>query len=167
MTLAAEVRSLNRGLARMRWGDPDAYAASVPLRLHQRELDGGGGPDLAPQFIAWLADAGVCMCEPRESDGYMVMRHYCDRKVLERGPKFRIGAPRMHARRLNRALRQLRLIAPAEYDALFLVFARGYTATQAQEKINGGRLERGQDPYTDDDFAILLVAGAGKLTAAW
>ena len=166
MTIAAQVKKLNLDLARIRWGDPDAYAASVPLRLHEHNLDAGGAPALAPAFLAWLRDQGVCTCEPTESNGYMVMHHWCDRKI-DSPRSLRHGQGKMHARRLNRALRQVRLIAPAEFDALFLVVARGRTPDQAREQVNAGRLARGLEPWEEYEFTVLLIAGAGKLVSAY
>lgn len=162
--LAAEVANLNRRIARVKWGDPQMYVSEVPLRLHERGPDNGhglGGPGFHPKFVAYLKDAGVCFCEPLP-DG-KERPHVCDRRFADRPARFMVSKFQNHPRRLRRALRQLRLVAPVEFDPVYLMIARGRSWHQALDQINGGRSARGQEPYSEAEFVVLSVAGFSKL----
>lgn len=166
--LAAEAKRLNGKIARVRWGDPNLFSNEVPLRIHEKGTGAGhglGGPALHPKFISYLKDAGVCFCEP---DAMGVERpHICDRRFAETPARFRESKFQNHPRRLRRALRQLRLIAPQEFDPVYLMLARGRSWHQAFDEINTGRLARGNPPHTESDFLVLTMAGFDKLTACF
>lgn len=164
--LAAEAKRLNQSLWRMLWRG-GSYASEAPLRIHSRDLDSGGAPALHPQFIAWLTDAGSCFCEPREVDGYMIFRHTCDRRFAETPARFRRSRNVSHARRLNRALRQLRLISPAEHNIVRLMLVHGRSWDHAMGDVNDSRLRRGEDAYTVEEFMVLAIAGFSVLVEAW
>jgi hypothetical protein len=73
----------------------------------------------------------------------------------------------MNTARLKRALRQLRRLAPREYDALYLMLALGYTWHGAREKMNGDCLTRGQAEYSEADFLVLTISGSSLLLAGY
>ena len=167
--LALEAKRLNEKIARVRWGDPQLFVSEVPLRLHEKGPDSGhglGGPAFHPKLIAYLKDAGVCFCDETWPDG-KPRNHACDRRFEDRPAQFRDSKFQNHPRRLKRALRQLRLIAPQEFDPVYLMIARGRTWTQALDEINSGRAARGFDPYSEEEFVVLTVAGFDKLTVAF
>ena len=166
MSLAAEVGRLERRVNMIRWDNREGFAASVPLDLHSRDIDGGGAPELHPAFVAYLRDAGVCFCEATWPDG-KPREHSCDRRFTKAPAKVRGSNHRQHPRRLKRAFRQLRLIAPLEFNAVYLILARGRSWWQAMEEINASRLARGEDQFTQQEFAILTIAGFDKLVECW
>lgn len=168
----AEVARLNEHLRRMMWHG--RLSVEVPLRLHEHGVDQGhglGGPPLSAQLISFLRDAGVCFCEPIEvmegKTAYMQMRHTCDRRFRDAPARFRAANPQSHPRRLKRALRQLRLMAPVEFDIVYLMVARGMAWQDVRERINTGRAASGQEELSVEDFMVLMIAGASKLIEAW
>lgn len=167
--LSAETRRINRQVSRMTWRD--SYAAEVPYRIHNSgtgEGHGLGGPDLAPEFVAYLRDAGVCFCEPREIDidgeAHMRFRHVCDRRL--RGPDTVTGE-KFHTRRIKRALRQLRSICFEEWEVVHARLARGLPWEQVIEQVNGHRRARGAPEATPLEIGILAVSGFDKIGAAY
>jgi hypothetical protein len=166
--LQAEAKRLNDDLVRMLWKG-GSYASEIPIRIHERGTDSGhglGGPPLHPRFIAYLKDAGVCMCD--EFDAMNNLRpHICDKRFVDRPARFRESDKARHPRRLKRALRQLRLICPAEFDVVYLMVARGRSWTAALDQINSSRYARGEDLYTQEDFVVLMVSGFSKLVDSW
>lgn len=168
MHLEAESARLNELVRRMLWNS-GGYASEVPVRIHEKGTDSGhglGGPPLHPRFIAYLKDAGVCFCDEFDVDG-KPRPHTCDRRFADKPARFRESNKTSHPRRLKRALRQLRLICPPEFDVVYLMVARGLEWQEAHDKINASRAARGQAPYTVEDFVVLMVSGFDKLTAAW
>lgn len=146
------------------WSGDDRSNPSI--RMHGREEvryphDGLGGPEFAPEFEKWLSARGVCMCEQIGEDGAVL--HYCDRD--ERAARFRHSRRKASARRLNVALRQLRRLSPATFDIIFPIIARGEDFGSVIERVNDGRVSRGQEPYTRQEQVVHLVAGMDLLTA--
>jgi hypothetical protein len=161
------------------------YADEVPSRLHGRALglrddtspsirlhpptevralhDGLGAPDFTPDFERYLAAAGVCMCERLDLDGEVI--HLCDRDP--RVARFRASAKRAHPRRLKRALQRLRRLSPATFDIIFPVVARGQSWVEVRNRVNEGRIARGQEPYSDTDFGVHVIAGLDLLGAIY
>ena len=73
----------------------------------------------------------------------------------------------MNTARLKRALRQVRKLAPREYDALYLMIALKYTWHDARTKMNEDNLRRNQPEYSEADFLIITVSGASLLLASY
>ena len=176
--IAEEYRRVARNAERML--SHGSYVDEVPFRLHSREVDGrtsGGAPlrmharsesrashdglgghALTPEFERYLRAAGVCFCEPdAEGETY----HVCSRSA--RADSLRSG--RSHPTRLKRALQRLRRASPASFDIIFPVVARGQTWEQVKVRVNQGRTIRGQEPYSDRDFSVHVVAGLDLLAA--
>ena len=165
--LAAEAKRLNKELARLTY--KGSYVAEIPMRLHEPGTDAGhglGGPPLHPKLIAYLRDAGVCFCDETWPDG-KPRPHACDRRFENAPARFRPSMKQTHPRRLKRALRQLRLIAPLEFDPVYLMLARGRSWTEAMTDINERLVAAQRPPYTETDFTLLCIAGFDKLTACW
>jgi hypothetical protein len=166
--MEAEVRRLQGDLWRMlaRGGD---YVSEVPYAIHERGTDSGhglGGPAFHPRFLAYLRDSGACLCEPEWPDG-TPRPHACDRR-FEGQARFRDPKRESHPRRLKRAFRQLRLLVPYdEYHMVYLVVARGRTFPQAMEQVSAARLARGDVALTQEEAAVMLVAGTDLLVASW
>jgi len=158
-TLASEVVRLNRDLSRMNQYH-DGVVAEAPMRLHDHGTDAGhglGGPPLSAPFIAYIG--AICACG-RKANQTDPDDHGCSAAGTA---FFRPSDRKGHPRRLKRALRKLRDIAPAEYDAVFLMTMRGHSWHAARERINVGRVVRHQAPYSEADFVILTIAGTAKL----
>ena len=166
--IEAEVERLSQRMWRMlaRGGD---YVSEVPYAIHERGTDSGhglGGPAFHPRFISYLKDAGCCVCEPEWPDG-TPRAHACDRR-FEGTAKVREPRHETHPRRLKRAFRQLRLLAPYDqYHLVYLSVARGRSFPQAVEQVNAARLSRGELPLSQQEAAIMLVAGTDMLQMAW
>jgi len=166
--IEVEVERLSQGLWRMlaRGGD---YVSEVPYAIHERGTDSGhglGGPAFHPRFLAYLRDAGVCTCPETKPDG-TPQPHFCDRRFAGQA-RFRDPKRETHPRRLKRAFRQLRLLAPYDqYHATYLVVARGVPFPAAVEQVNAHRLARGELALDQRDAAVMLIAGVDMLSAAW
>jgi hypothetical protein len=184
--IEAEVERLSQRMWRMlaRGGDyvsevpyaihsrgPDTGGGQQSIRLHGRgeareAHDGLGGPEFHPRFLAYLKDSGTCLCPETKPDG-TPQPHLCDRR-FEGTAKVREPRHETHPRRLKRAFRQLRLLAPYDqYHLVFLVVARGRAFPQAMEQVNAARIARGEMPLTQQEAAIMLVAGTDLLQMAW
>lgn len=142
-TLPQEVRYLQREMSRLL--AQSTPSAEVPLRIHCRETDAGGAPEWHPDFVRWI-DA-----EREETSAV----HFYE-------PNHR-----QHPQRLKRAMRQLRRLAPREYDALYLMIALGYSWHGARAKMNEDNLRRGHPEYSEAEFLILTVSGSSLLLASY
>jgi len=124
-----------------------------------RRCDGIPGPRFAnitmgwdrrrsmKRFWAYLGAAGACICESLNADGGVF--HTCDRD--ERAARFRASRKLAHPTRLKRALRSLRRLSPAGFDIVFPILARGQSFDEVCERVNEGRVTRGQEPYSRGD----------------
>lgn len=121
-----------------------------------QEHDGLGGPEFHSDFLRWLTDAGVCMCEGDH-------RFPCHTVTA----RFRFSRNKAHPRRLRRAFRQLRDIDPVAYDVLWLLVARGLPFAAVTIRINDERYRRGQEPYSDADLTVFTISGFSILSAAF
>jgi len=156
-TLGQEVRWLNREMARVM--AQSTVAAEAPSRIHSRETDAGGAPEWHPSFEK-LIDAG-------EACDVSTCRDTRHARAALGISKFHEPDLKMHPQRLKRALRQLRRLAPREYDALYLMIALGYAWEDARAKINTDNLSRGKPEYSPAEFLIITVAGASLLLASY
>ena len=160
--LAAEAKQINEHLWRMLWKGGD-FASEVPLAIHSHDTDAGGAPELHPRLISYLIAGGACFCPEFDVDGNP-RPHVCDRRfTADRPAGFRESRHQLHPRRLKRALRQLKLIAPLEFNAVYLMVARGRTWHQALAEVNDSRLRRGEDALSEADFVVLTLCGCDKL----
>lgn len=159
MTLAVESRRINRDMDRIL--QQSRISDEVPVRIHTRETDAGGSPELHEAFIRYIGQ--VCQCG-RKADPEDPNDFGC-RPDEER--RFHLTRSKMHPQRLKRAFRQLRSIAPREYDACYLIAALGFTWHGALDKLNADNLSRGRDEYSEADFTVLTIAGFSKLTASY
>lgn len=164
--LAIETRRLNQQVWRMLWHS-GSLAAEIPLRIHSADIDPGGSPEFHPRFLAYLRDSGACFCDEFDADGNP-RPHTCDRRFEDKPARFRGSRGEAHPRRLKRALRQLRLIAPYDqYHLVFLMVSRGWEWTQARDHVNSNRAARLEAPLSDTDTVVMMIAGFDMLTAAW
>jgi hypothetical protein len=144
-TLAQETKWLNREMGRVLV--QSSLADECPVRIHSRETDAGGAPEWHPSFERWI-DA-----ERDETPRTKTRFYESDHK--------------MHPQRLKRALRQVRKLAPREYDALYLMIALKYTWGGARTKMNEDNLRRGQAEYSEAEFLVLTVSGSSLLLASY
>lgn len=154
-TLPQEVRYLNREMGRVL--AQSSLAAEAPTRIHSRETDAGGAPEWHISFERWIAAGEACEIET------------CANRSHRSQPSSRFHEPdrRLHPQRLKRAMRQLRRLAPREYDALYLMIALGYTWHDARTKMNEDNLNRGNPEYSEAEFLILTVSGSSLLLASY
>lgn len=168
--VAVELTRLERGLARITMSTNEWL--EVPQKLHSYETDAGGAPELHPELVRFIGQIcscgrqGVCAVGCRWSrDSSAKHLPDCDPGC----PTERMHTSRHHPdrHRLKRALRQLRAIAPAEFDAVNLIVTRKLSPEAARQQINAGRNARSQPSYSPQDFLILMIAGTDKLIAAF
>lgn len=144
-TLPQEVRWINREMNRVL--AQSTLDDEVPMRIHCRETDAGGAPEWHPTFERWIDAERIDT--PRTAARF----YEPDRKL--------------HPQRLKRALRQVRKLAPREYDVLYLMIALKYTWDDARVKLNEDNLRRGQPEYSEAEFLILAVSGSSLLLASY
>lgn len=157
--LATEVKRLNKSLGFMHQEAP-SVVAEVPVRIHSYGTDDGhglGGPPLSEELIRYIGQ--ICHCG-RKRDESDPDDYGCSATPLTR---FHVSDRKSHPQRMKRALRRLRDIAPAEWDAVYLIVHRGYSWHAARDRINDTRRVRSQPEYDDTEFMVLTIAGAAKL----
>lgn len=148
-------------------------SGEVPIKIHLREVDAGGAPELAPALIRFIGP--VCSCG-RQAQCAPGCRYWKDRLLghladcepaCQADARFHIPARRNHPNRMKRALRQVRRLNPKAYDLVYLVVALHYSLDDARDKINASNLERGKPEMTAEECAVLWVSGGSMLAAAW
>lgn len=112
----------------------DLWASNVPIRLHTRELDDAGNPNLHPEFLHWLD-----------------------------GTSGRSSGSEDRAR-LKRAMKRLRERSIREYEVLYRVMVHGDSIPEVAEWLNerairGGHPER----YRPKDALVILYAAVDKV----
>lgn len=166
--LAAELLRLEKGLARITMTSDEWM--ETPMRIHSRDTDSGGSPEFHPEFTRWLGS--VCNCGRKrecaigcraELDGG---KHLSDCDPGCPHQRMRLSNNRTDRHRLKRAFRQLRAIAPAEFDIVNLLVNRGLSPDQARARINEGREARAQQSYSPAEFIVLTIAGTSKLLSS-
>lgn len=186
MTLAAELRRLDIGDRYMSASAGDV-ADEAPLRVHSRDVDYGhdrsgghplrvhppsfghgpivsggerehdglGAPEFHPSFLAYLRENGVCMCpEPTEAD-QRAHRYPCSKAPTRIRTKV---ASHSNSRRWSRAFRQLRGIDPKAFDIMWPLH-NGTPIPEVFSRINDGRYRRGENPYSEMEFAVHWLNG--------
>lgn len=143
--LRSEVARLNKHIPYIT--TQSSLGQECPIRIHSRETDSGGAPEWHPAFARWI-DAERDET-PRSATRFYEPDH------------------KMNTARLKRALRQVRKLAPREYDALYLMIALKYTWHDARTKMNEDNLRRNQPEYSEADFLIITVSGASLLLASY
>lgn len=116
------------------------WHGTTPLRLHSRDIDAGGAPELHPEFVAWLQRDNV---SPRR-DGTIPNHH--DRY------------------RITTAMRRLRKAAVREYEVVYRVMVTRESIPSVarwlnERAIRGGHPER----YREKDVIAILQSGVDKL----
>lgn len=148
-------------------------AGETPMRIHSKDTDAGGAPELHPAFLKYLGPVCRCgraaICAPT--------CHFLKDRVLGHLPecepacrddnRFHPSRMQPSPTRMTRALRTVRRLNPKAYDFLFLVVARHYTFEQAAAKINDDNARRGQPELSLAQFAVIWVSGAGLLAASF
>lgn len=170
--LVTETLRLNRDVGRiMRQA---SIVAEAPLRLHSREIDSGGAPELHPAFLRYLGDRSVCKCGRPAVCATGCRATRFDEHLPACEPACPKGDVRYHAsthknqpNRMKRALREIRRLNPKAYDLVYLIVARGYSWENATEKLNADHLSRGQMPKSDAEFAVLWISGASMMIGAF
>lgn len=158
--LAGEVARLNKSLARMHENSHGGVAVEAPYRIHGYGTDDGhglGGPPFDDSFVAYIGQLCFCGRHRNEDDPDDRGCSSISQRVFR--PSDRHG----HPQRLKRAFRKLRAIAPAEFDAIYLMAALGFSWHEARERINAERRTRGQREHSEGEFMVLTIAGTAKL----
>ena len=152
--ITAEMAKLQKGITRI--VAQSSANDEVPMRIHSRDIADDGSPAFHKDFLAYLEF--TCRCpESGHLDGCGALRP----------PRFRTSNHKMHRHRLQRALRQLRFIAPAECDIATLIVKHGLSYDQARVRINEERNRRSQPSYGHDEFFVLTIAACSKLIASY
>lgn len=167
--LSLEAARLDRALSRIISQAPPASEA--PIRIHAREVDSGGAPELSVGFLHWLGPICSCGRGPQCAPGCQAQRpdeHLADcEPACDGGIRFRATTYRNHPNRMKRALRQVRRLNPKAYDLLNLIVVHHYSFEAAGERLNAGYAARGQPERTRAEFAVLWVSGASMLATGF
>lgn len=173
--MTAELVAEGARLARdLNWIMQQATVVSeVPIRVHAREVDAGGAPELAPQFVKWLG--AICDCgRPAQcapgcrfwKDKYLGHLADCD-PACRNDQRFHARDGHGRPNGLKRALRQVRKLNPKAYDLVYLIVALHYSWDDAIARLNADHLSRGRNELSEAEYAVLWVSGASLLTAAF
>lgn len=169
--LVAEGNRLSRAISEhMRQAPVEGEA---PMRIHSRDVDNGGAPELHPELVRWIGVICDCGREAICVAGCWFAKdkalgHLPECEPACRAPnRFRASSHRNHPNRMKRALRQVRKLNPKAYDFVYLVVALHYTFEQAVAKINADEIARGRAPKSDAEFAVLWVSGASMLSVGF
>lgn len=166
MTIAAELARQTKRIERIMV--QGSFVDEVPLKIHERQMDRGGVHEWHPAFISYLRSAGVCFCEiddPEWIARFGANAHLCDRRPAS--GKFRSPTYHMHPHRLKRALRKLRGLDKAAFEACYPVLARGLTWEQCRARIDTTRIARGEAALLDIEWAALVISGLSLLEASY
>lgn len=168
--LVAETRRVNRDVNRIL--GQSTLGSEAPLRIHSRDTDAGGAPELHPQFLRWIGVVCTCGRPAQCAPGCRAERpdeHTadCEPACPSETARFRSSDHKSRPNRLKRALRQLRRIDPKAHDAIYLLTVLGYSWHAALERLNADNARRGHPEYSEHDFLILTIAGGSLLTAAY
>jgi hypothetical protein len=148
-------------------------AAEVPIRIHSRDTDAGGSPELHHQFTRWIG--AICICG-RAAVCASGCRFWKDKglgHLADCEPACRLDSRffspdhKNHPSRLKRALRQVRRLNPKAYDLVYLIVALSYSWDDAMARLNADHLSRGQVELTEAEYAVLWVSGASLLTSSF
>lgn len=169
--LATEGRRLHREVARILEHAP--VGMEVPVRIHGRDIDGGGGPAFHPEFLRYI-DQGVCGCgrvavcapECRWAKDH-ILGHLPECQPACTDGRFHASNHRNSPTRMKRAMRQVRKLNPRAYDFVYLVVALHYPFEVAAAKLNQDNALRGLRQRTLAEYAVLWVSGASLLVASF
>jgi hypothetical protein len=127
------------------------WHVETPQQIHSDEIDEGGYLAFHPDFIA-----------------------YVDRPCLKPGcfnPRCNHGMRSLHPDsrvRVSRAFRRLRVEAPREFDALYLVCRHQFTIDDVARKMTERSMALGWGTnYSRTDIMVLIVSGAHKVEQWW
>lgn len=142
----------------------------TPMRIHSRDTDNGGYPELHPELLRFLGPICSCGRPGVCATGCRATRY--DEHLAECEPpcgntRYRDSLRHSSPTRMKRALRQVRRLNPKAYDLVYLVVALHYSWAEATTKLNNDHVSRGRDELTQAEFAVLWVSGASLLTAAF
>lgn len=152
-----------------------SVAEEVPIRLHSRDTDAGGAPELHPAFLRYLGDTSVCTCgRPAQCapnchfnrDHVLGHLDACE-PACRADDRFHRSTHRVHPNRLKRALRQVRRLNPKAYDLCYMILALHYSFEDATAKLNEDNRTRGQRELSPAEYAVIWVSGASMLSAAY
>lgn len=112
----------------------DIWAANVPIRLHTRELDQAGNPQMHPEFLHWLD-----------------------------GTSGRSSGSEERAR-LKRAMKRLHERSLREYEVLYRVMVIGRSIPEVTEWLNERSIRGGcRERYRTRDTLVILYAAVDKI----
>jgi len=112
----------------------DVWEAGAPVRLHTRELDDAGNPNMHPEFLHWL-------------DGTSGRHEGTEDRA-----------------RLKRAMKRVRERSLREYEVLYRVMVLGHSIPEVADWLSLRAAKAGfADEYTSHDTLVILYAAVDKL----
>lgn len=138
-----------------------AWHSEVPIRIHQKENENGGAPEFHPDFISWLERPcqGRAWCSQPSCP--QPGRHHCHDLSCTHGLDRIVDA----RHRTHRAFRKLRRSAPREFDAVYLLCAKGLSFEEVAAAMTDRavRLDK-PERYSATGVFILAVSAVDKLS---
>lgn len=168
--LTIETARVNRDMQRILM--QSTLVGESPVRIHSRDTDAGGAPELHPGFVRWIGAICSCGRGPVCAAGCRAARPDEHTKDCEPGcpsdtTRFVASKHKSSPTRFKRALRQLRRIDPKAHDAWYLLAVLGYSWHEALAKLNSDNVSRGKPEFSESDFLVLTLAGGSLLAAAY
>lgn len=139
-----------------------SWHGEVPQQIHSTEIDEGGAREFSYDFLAYVDR--VCYRDCRKPACEIEDRHRCHDLSCTHG-QWRDPDPRVRTRS---AFKKLRHAAPREFDALYLICARGLTFAETAEQLTERAIMLGKpERYDERSVLILAVSGIDKIQRYW
>jgi hypothetical protein len=122
----------------------------VPEKIHSGQIDEGGNPAFHPDFIAYVDRP----CHRKDC-----FNAGCNHGMRSVHPDSRV--------RVTRAFRRLRVEAPREFDALYLIARHNYTLSDVARRLTDRAIALGHPQRYDETGAMLLTVSAAHKVEQW
>lgn len=123
----------------------------IPAQIHSDTISEGGYLDFHPDFIAYVD-------RPCPKPGCFNPR--CNHGMRSLHPDSRV--------RVTRAFRRLRVEAPREFDALYMICRHNHTLSEVAGRMTDRAISLGHPQrYDEAGILVLVVSAAHKIEQWW
>lgn len=122
----------------------------VPEQIHSGQIDEGGNPAFHPDFLAYVD-------RPCHRKDCFNVR--CNHGMRSIHPDSRV--------RVTRAFRRLRVEAPREFDALYLICRHYLSLSEVAERLTERAISLGHPQRYDETGVMLLAVSAAHKIEQW
>lgn len=168
--LAGEWQRVNRDVSRIM--AQGSLAGEVPTRIHTRETDAGGAPELSHAFTKWIGQICSCGrpaqcavgCRAERFDEHLAA---CEPACLPETQRFYKSRHRSDPARLKKCLRMVRRIDPKAHDLLYCLLVLHMGWHETMNKLNSDNLSRGKPERSEAEFLVLGLSAGSMLSVAY